>query len=91
MWIHEDEVRAMAAHAEKFEKYMMFHFSPMDAIKRERREEHRKWAIIKVAGKEKLAFVHRVTKKAYKADLYKRTWMEIKVFTFIRWARPMDL
>jgi CRISPR/Cas system-associated protein Cas5 (RAMP superfamily) len=91
MWINDAETRTLAIHAERTEHYLFFHYGKLDDVKRKEREEHRKWAIIKVGKKERLVFVHRETMKAYKADNYERTWMEIKSFTFIRWARPMDL
>jgi len=91
MWVSDDEIRAMSVHMERLERYMMFYYNPEHSIKREARAENRKWAIIKVGKSEKLVFVDRLSMKAYKVDNYKPTWMEIKNFKFIRWARPMDL
>jgi len=91
MWIAEKEARLLAAHAERAERYVMFYYRPEHDAIRKQREDNRKWGVIKVLGKEKLVFVDRLTMKAYKADNYQATWMEIKNFEFIRWARPMDL
>jgi hypothetical protein len=91
MWISKEEADILAIHALRAETYMMFYYHPEHTKIREQREDQRKWAIIEVLGKERLAFVHRLTKKAYKVDNYKATWMEIKNFTFVRWARAMDL
>jgi hypothetical protein len=91
MWVHDDEARALAKHAERTERYMMWYWKPEHMKLRSKREDPRKWALIKVGKTEKLVFVDRNTKKAYKVFNNKATWMEIKSFTFIRWARPMDL
>lgn len=91
LWISPDESRILARHAERAERYVMFYFRPEHAEIRKQREDPRKWAVIEQLGKEKLVFVDRLTMKAYKADNYEATWMEIKNFKFMRWARPMDL
>lgn len=91
MWISKAEADILAVHAERAERYMMFYSRPEHVEIRNKRDDPRKWAIIEQLGKKKLAFVDRLTMKAYKVDNYKATWMEIKNFTFVRWARAMDL
>ena len=55
------------------------------------KEDNRKWAYIKVANTRFLCYVDNKTMKAYKADHYKSTYIEIKKFTFERWATGFDL
>lgn len=50
-----------------------------------------KWAWIKIANTRKMVWVDTVTKKAYKADGYAQTNMEIRKFTFERWCTGFDL
>lgn len=54
-------------------------------------EDNRKWAYITVGHTQKVAWVDNKTMKAYKADGYEKTWMEIKRFKFDRFLRSMDL
>lgn len=56
-------------------------------------EDNRKWALIKRAGSEdqELLWVDNKTMKAYERNGYERTDIEIPEFTFVRWARGMDL
>jgi hypothetical protein len=54
-------------------------------------EDNRKWAWIKIANTRKLCWVDNKTMQAYKADGYSPTWIEIKKFTFERWATGFDL
>ena len=53
-------------------------------------EDNRKLALIQIGNTKKMSFVDNKTMKAYKADGYKKTWIEIKKFKFIRWATLFD-
>lgn len=59
--------------------------------RRELNEDNLKYAKIKVCNTERLAWVNNKTNKAYKMDGYAKTNIEIKKFTFIRWATGFDL
>ena len=56
-----------------------------------RSEDNRKWAWIMVANTKKMAWVDNKTLKAYKADGYEKTWIEIKKYNFVRWCTSFDL
>ena len=56
-----------------------------------RSEDNRKWAFIMVANTKKRAWVDNKTLKAYKADGYEKTWIEIKKYKFLRWCTSFDL
>jgi len=59
--------------------------------RREWGEDNRKWAWIKIGNTKKLCWVDNKNMKAYKTNGYEKTWIEIKHFTFIRWATGFDL
>tara|TARA_R110000772_G_scaffold268686_3_gene397507 strand:+ start:148 stop:444 length:297 start_codon:yes stop_codon:yes gene_type:complete len=50
-----------------------------------------KWAFVKVGDTQKMCWVDNITNKAYKADGYAQTNIEIKKFTFVRWCTSFDL
>lgn len=49
------------------------------------------WAIIEIGGKRVTTFMNPDTMETYVTDLYECTNEKIPSFTFIRWARYMDL
>jgi hypothetical protein len=64
----------------------------------ERNENNVHLAYIRLKGatKDTMAYVDKVTNKAYKignseTEYYPNTWMEYRNFTFVRWCRGMDL
>lgn len=95
-WYHEAEMESITRFAERQKRrFAAYMFSPTAFNKsRERHEkniDNRKWAWIVVGKTRKLCWVDNVTHKAYKSDGYRPTWMEIKKFTFERWATGFDL
>lgn len=93
-WISEAEKKTMDLYLARFEFYHMFLWKPEHSVKsdlRRKNKGNRAFAFIKVGRTRKMCFVDRDTKKAYKLDGYEPTWIEIKQFRFIRWARGMDL
>lgn len=50
-----------------------------------------KWAWVKVGNTRKMCWVDNETMKAYKADGYEKTYIEIPKFTFERWCTSFDL
>lgn len=54
-------------------------------------EDNRKWAYIYYGNTKTMAYVDNKTMKAYKADGYEATWMEIPKYKFIRWCTSFDL
>lgn len=94
MWITEEE----KANLEKMQHsiYRKLFFSTEEEInirknRRELKEDNRKWAYIVVGKTRKMCFVDNKTMKAYKADGYNSTWIEIKEFSFERWCTGHDL
>ena len=97
MWTTEKERSAF----KKFSEDMYRNFMYLSMASKEQlllhdtrilnKEDNRKWALVKVANTRKLCWVDNKTMKAYKADNYKPTYMEIKKFTFLRWATGFDL
>lgn len=95
-WATQQELDNMEAIGKKLRKmqyYFMTNPAAFDktAQRRAANEDNRKWAIIKRGKNQELAWVDTETMKAYKNDNYSPTWIEIKNFTFVRWARGMDL
>ena len=55
-------------------------------------ENRWKIAIIKIGNTTKMAWVDSLNENAWKCgEHYSKTWMQIKKYTFIRWARSMDI
>lgn len=79
----------------RFEKRLLLgDYSKEASDKHKLRQENKDnlcWAWIKVKGKRKMCWVDTKTNKAYKADGYAKTSMEIKNFTFERWCTGFDL
>lgn len=50
-----------------------------------------KWAYVYSDGDRIICFVNNKTMKAYMADGYEKTDIEIKEFKFDRWLTPFDL
>lgn len=97
MFIHDTELTAIKRMQERIEK-RIFHYmiANPEQIKlanerRKANEDNRKWAYITVGGIRKMAWVDNKTMKAYKADGYEKTWIEIKKFVFERWCTSFDL
>jgi len=59
--------------------------------RKEQNKDNLKWAWIKVGNTRKMCWVDNVTMKAYKADGYDKTNIEIEHFTFERWCTGFDL
>lgn len=94
IWMKESQLKFI----EDMQKAMVkrvLHMTSEDidkSLKRsERNKDNRKWAWIIIGKTKRLAWVDNKTMKAYKASGYNKTWMEIKRFTFDRWATGFDL
>lgn len=59
--------------------------------RKEQNQDNLKWAWIKISNTKKMCWVDNITMKAYKADGYGKTNIEIKKFTFERWCTGFDL
>ena len=59
--------------------------------RKEQNQDNLKWAWIKIGNTRKMCWVDNVTEKAYKADGYGKTNIEIKNFSFERWCTGFDL
>jgi hypothetical protein len=77
-------------HNEFFHKVMNNGFEIADKRK-EQNQDNLKWAWIKIGNSRKMCWVDNVTNKAYKADGYGKTNIEIKNFSFERWCTGFDL
>jgi hypothetical protein len=93
-WYSEEQLEAM----KKFDKRTAYRFLYMSQKQHDlsmrrysRNRDNRKWAWIMVGKTKKMAWVDNKTLKAYKADGYEKTWMEIKKYTFVRWCTSFDL
>ncbi len=73
-----------------FHKLMNGGFETSDKRK-EQNQDNLKWAWIKIGNTRKMCWVDNVTNKAYKADGYDKTNIEIKNFSFERWCTGFDL
>lgn len=97
MFIHDTELTAIKKMRERIEKRLFYYLiATPEQIKlaeerRKRNEDNRKLAYIKVFGIRKMAWVDNKTLKAYKADGYEKTWIEIRHFVFERWCTSFDL
>ena len=59
--------------------------------RKEKNKDNLKWAWVIVGKTRKMCWVDNVTNKAYKADGYDKTNIEIKNFSFERWCTGFDL
>jgi hypothetical protein len=100
MHIHKDEYDAIQSFYRKQEtrlfRYMALPLEERVSIDkkketRRRNKDVRKWAWVVQGNTKKLCFVDKQTMRAYKAEKYTPTWMEIKNPTFKRWATGHDL
>lgn len=93
-WIRQSEIDLYRKYEEK-ERNRIFHMSREDmqlSIERHKKnEDNRKWAWITIGKTRKICWVDDKTMKAYKADKYDKTYIEIKNFTFERWCTSFDL
>lgn len=93
--VEEAAVDMMGAFQRKMDRYFIYGKPEVT----ERRELSRtferslKYAFIRVGHTRFLAYVDNFNQtRAFKiSEGYERTWMEWKQFTFLRWARTMDL
>lgn len=96
-WGCKKEIEQMTKLYSRYTKYMMFGIPQNEKEKIDARaalKDNKKMAYLKQGNTEFMAWVDTVTGKAYRNDksqYYKPTWEEIKVFTFIRWLRGMDI
>jgi hypothetical protein len=68
----------------------------LERIERNKNNVHLAYIRLKGATKDTMAYVDKVTNKAYKignseTEYYPNTWMEYRNFTFVRWCRGMDV
>lgn len=81
----------LKAFSDKFEARLLHGGLSVAAERAKRKENNLKWAWIKIGQTKKLQWVDNKTMKAYKADGYSQTNIEIPRFTFLRWATTFDL
>jgi hypothetical protein len=97
IWGKKEELDKFAKIHARYSKYLMFGI-PLDEKEkidyRRSLKDNKKMAYVKQGNTTFMAWVDNVTGKAYRNDkskYYKATWEEIKVFTFVRWLRGMDV
>jgi hypothetical protein len=94
-WIYQSQLNLYAFIKNQMEKEFLFKsISKGFDIAKKRKEQSNdnlKWALIIVGKTRKMCWVDNKTLKAYKADGYKKTNIEIKNFTFERWCTSFDL
>ncbi len=94
MWISEQELENLKKLNKSIEKNIIFNsingFEKQDQRKL-LRNDNLKWAWIKIGETRKMCWVDNETMKAYKADWYNKTNIEINNFTFERWCTSFDL
>lgn len=92
-WIRKDLIDEYKKFIDTSEK-SFFHKmlkGELNKIKEETLFDRLKWAWVKVGNTKKMCWVDNKTMKAYKADGYEKTYMEIPKFTFERWCTSFDL
>ncbi len=74
-------------------KRLIFHTGKYDISEQRAKQnpDNLKWAYIMVGKTRVMCWVDNATNKAYKADGYSKTTIEIKKFTFVRWCTSFDL
>lgn len=96
-WGTKKELNKFIKIVDRYSKYMMFGIPQDEKEKidyRQSLKDSKKMAYVKQGNTTFMAWVDNVTGKAYRNDksqYYKPTWEEIKVFTFVRWLRGMDV
>ncbi len=92
-WMSQGYIDSCKKLYNKMERYLLYGYgdTPQAKERKIRNEDNRKWAWIQIGHTKKLVWVDNKTNKAYKADGYEKTWIEIKNFTFLRWATTFDL
>lgn len=89
--IHEEERKHWEKLQADFESDLLFGTNLLREGLPDKPVDNRKWALIKVGNKSLTVPVDNVTMKAYETDGYEWTDREIPEYTFVRWARGMDL
>lgn len=87
----ESEARLHKAVEKKFFHLLLGNNFEVHEKRKLQNQDNRKWAIVRVGRTRKMCWVDTVTGKAYKADGYSKTHVEIKKFTFVRWCTTFDL
>jgi hypothetical protein len=96
-WGSKEELIRMSKLYDRYSKYMMFGIPQDEKEKidyRKSLKDNKKMAYVKQGNTTFMAWVDNVTGRAYRNDsfkYYEATWEEIKVFTFVRWLRGMDV
>ena len=97
MWINDEEHIKLKKFYENRERGMwitMFDPKAKKVFRErfERNEDNRKMAWITQGKTRKMAWVDNKTMDAYKMkEMYGKTWMKIKQFTFERWCTSFDV
>ena len=97
MFIHDSELIAIKKIQQQAEKRMFYYListpeqRELSKNRIKANEDNRKWAWVSIKGHRKMVWVDNKTMKAYKADGYAPTWIEIKNFVFERWCTSFDL
>jgi hypothetical protein len=91
-WMSDKEKELWKEHLARQERYLM----GIDPIPEKEGNgslttDNKKWAWVIINEKRMMCWVDNVTMKAYKADGYNKTDIEIPEFKFERWCRGMDL
>jgi len=92
-WVKKDLLDDRKKYINKAEKSFFFKMfkGELNNIKEEALFDRLKWAWVKVGNTRKRCWVDNETMKAYKADGYDKTYIEIPKFTFERWCTSFDL
>jgi hypothetical protein len=91
IYISDEERKVWEALYADFESDLLWGTTKLKDRLGDRPVDNRKWALIKVGEKDMTVPVDNVTMKAYETDGYEWTDREIPEYTFVRWARGMDL
>lgn len=91
IWINKKEKELWINYLDQQERYIMgigsiFELKGNGSLS----TNNKKWAWIEVNGERQMQWVCNVTMKAYKADGYNCTDIEIPEYKFERWCRLMD-
>jgi hypothetical protein len=95
-WFPKEQADMFVNVINNIEKQAMWYAAnnKIEELRNKRKEingDNLKWAWVRIGNTRKMCWVDNATMKAYKADGYGKTNMEIKHFTFERWCTSFDL
>lgn len=89
-WYDKKSIEAIRGFVTQMKKNTMYRILS-GAVPKVKEEDNLKWAWVMIGKTKKMCWVDNKTMKAYKADRYAQTNIEIKHFTFLRWCTSFDL